>query len=74
MRDMSVTAGTFQELRDRSKEVAPLNMSYMSVTAETSHPVQVLPLKEVAPSNMLDMSVTAETLQELRDRSKEVAS
>ncbi len=44
------------------KEVAPANMSLMSVTEETFQ-VEISPLKEVAPANMLDILVTRSTQQ-----------
>ena len=72
MSDMSVTEETSQELRGRSKEVAPPNMLDMSVTEETSQELRGRS-KEVAPPNMSDMSVTEETSQELRSPLKEEA-
>ena len=45
---MSVTEETFQLLRGWSKSSAPLNMSFMLATAETSQP-EMLPLKLAAP-------------------------
>ena len=71
MRFMSDTDDVFQPERSPLKEVASENMSFISVTAETSHPDRFAPpVKADAPLNMLSESMRLDVFHADRSESK----